>query len=270
MATRVERSGWLWPLLNLAGFVLTVVVNGLANALPLNGIRTGDVINRDPTPFLPANWAFSIWGLIYLWLGVFVVYGLLPAGRRNPRLQRISPLFVASCVANAVWLFLWHWELLPLSMVAMIALLGSLIGIYALLRRGNPATTFGERAALWWPFSIYLGWVSVATIANATVTLDRAGWTGAGLAPAVWVAILCAVALVLAVALGLRNNDGFYPAVFVWAFIALAVRQRDSVPIVAASVIVALAALTVVVIAATSRLNPSPELGGGPTRLAAQ
>lgn len=263
-------GSWRWPLLNLAGLVATVAVNGLANALPLNGIRTGDVINRDPVLFLPANWAFSIWGLIYLGLTVFAVYGLLPAGRHNPRLRRISPFFLASCVANCVWLFLWHWELLPLSMVAMLALLGALLGVYVLLRRGNPATTFGERLALWWPFSIYLGWVSVATIANATVTLARAGWTGWGLAPAAWVAVLCAVAVVLAVTVGLRSDDGFFAAVFVWAFVALAVRQRDSVPVVLAAGIVVVAAFTVMVIAATSRVRPDPDLAGSPARLAPQ
>jgi translocator protein len=256
-------GGWRWPLANLVALAGTVVVNGLANALPLNGQTTGDVINRDPVLFLPANWVFSIWGLIYLSLAVFVVYGLLPAGRRNPRLARISPLFVLSCLANGVWLFLWHWERLPLSMVAMLVLLGSLIGIYGRLRAGGSTPSRGERLALWWPFSLYLGWVSVATIANATVTLDRAGWDGWGIAPAVWAAIMIVVGGALAVALGLGLADPVYAAVFVWAFVGLAVRQQDTALVAGTAAIVAVAAAVVALIAALRRLRGGPALPAG-------
>jgi hypothetical protein len=243
------HSPWRWPILNLLALVATVIVNGLANALPLNGITTGDVINRDPTLFLPANWVFSIWGLIYLGLALFVVYGLLPAGRRNPRLQRISPYFVASCVANAIWLFLWHYNLLPVSMVAMVVLLGSLIAIYTLLRRGRAQPGRFERVALWWPFSIYLGWVSVATIANATVVLDRAGWGGWGLDPALWAAIMVVIGGALGAAIGIGKSDPLVPAVFVWAFVGLAVRQRDTPLVAAVAAIVAVALVIVVLFA---------------------
>lgn len=242
-------SGWRWPLLNLIGFLATVTVNGLANALPLNGRQTGDVINRDPTLFLPANWTFSIWGLIYLGLAVFVIYGLLPAGRANARLQRISPFFALTCVANCVWLFLWHWEQLPLSMAAMGVLLLGLIGIYAALRRGSPAPSRGERICLWWPFSVYLGWVSVATIANATVVLARAGWDGWGIDPAFWAAFMIAVGGALAVAIGLGRTDPLYAAVFVWAFVGIAVRQRDTTLVAATAGVIALAVAVVALIA---------------------
>ncbi|HEY8598714.1 MAG TPA: tryptophan-rich sensory protein [Thermomicrobiales bacterium] len=239
---------WRWPLLNLVALLVTIGVNGLANALPLNGITTGDVINRDPVLFLPANWVFSIWGLIYLSLIAFVLYGLLPAGRRNARFQRISPFFVLSCAANAIWLFLWHYNLLPISMIAMVVLLLSLIIIYSLLRR-ETAPSRAERAVMRWPFSIYLGWVSVATIANASVALDRAGWGGWGIGPVAWAAIMIVVGGVLGAVLGIRRADPLYPAVFVWAFVGLALRQRDT-PLIAVVAWLAVAALVAVALLA--------------------
>ena len=258
---------WRWPLLNLVALLVTVGVNGLANALPLNGITTGDVINRDPVFFLPANWVFSIWGLIYLGLLFFVGYGLLPAGRRNARLQRISPFFVLSCVANAVWLFLWHYNLLPISMIAMVVLLVSLIIIYGLLRRrGNPPSRV-ERVGMWWPFSIYLGWVSVATIANASVVLDRAGWGGWGIGPATWAAIMVVVGGLLATALGIGRADPLYPAVFVWAFVGLALRQHDTPLVAVVAWIVAVALVVVTLLALWRTVRPQFQPGGRFSRI---
>jgi hypothetical protein len=229
------RKGLGWPLINLAAYLATVFVNWLANALPLNGVSSGDVVNRDPVYFQPANWAFGIWGLIYVLLGAFVVYGLLPWGRRNDRLQRISPLFTLTCAANIVWLFLWHWELLPLSMVAMVVLLLALLGIYQLLRSGGREPSRAERLLLRLPFSVYLGWISVATIANAAVTLDRAGWDGWGLSPVTWAIIMVGVGALLAAAVGIGRADAAYAAVFAWAYFALALRQSGAPSLAAAA-----------------------------------
>ena len=258
---------WRWPLINLVALVITIGVNGLANALPLNGITTGDVINRDPVFFLPAGWVFSIWGLIYLSLLLFVGYGLLPAGRRNPRLQRISPFFVLSCAANAVWLFLWHYNLLPISMIAMVVLLLSLIIIYSLLRRHRPTPSRAERVVMWWPFSIYLGWVSVATIANASVVLDRAGWGGWGIGPATWAAIMIVVGGLLATALGIGRADPLYCAVFGWAFVGLALRQRETPLVAVVAWIVAVALVVVTLLALWRTMRPQFQPGGRFSRI---
>ena len=258
---------WRWPLLNLVALLVTIGVNGLANALPLNGITTGDVINRDPVLFLPANWVFSIWGLIYLSLIVFVVYGLLPAGRHNARFRRISSFFVLSCVANATWLFLCDFNLLPISMIAMVVLLLSLIIIYSLLRRETPPSRTG-RAIMWWPFSIYLGWVSVATIANASVVLDRAGWGGWGIGPVAWAAIMVVVGGVLGAVLGIWRADPLYPAVFVWAFVGLALRQRDTPFVAVIAWIVAVALVAVTLLAFWRGARPLFQPGGRFSRIA--
>jgi hypothetical protein len=187
--------------------------------------------------------------LIYLALVAFVVYSLLPAGRHNPRVQRLGPPFVITCVANCVWLFLWHWERFSLSTVAMATLLLALIACYAIAWERGGTTTVAERICLRFPFSLYLGWVSVATIANVTVTLDRAGWGGGGLAPEAWAALMVLVGGVLAALIGLTRADPVYPAVFVWAFVGLAIRQRETELIAATAVAVAIAAAVIALIA---------------------
>ncbi len=197
----------------------------------------------------------------------FVGYGLLPAGRRNAHLQRISPFFVLSCVANAVWLFLWHYNLLPISMIAMVILLLSLVISYSLLRRRGATPSRAERVVMWWPFSIYLGWVSVATIANASVVLDRAGWGGWGIGPATWAAIMIVVGGVLGAALGIGRADPLYPAAFIWAFVGLALRQRDTPLVVVSAWIVAVALVVVTLLALWRSARPQFQPGGRFSRI---
>src|SRR3990172_10942580 len=110
--------------------IATIVVNGLANALPINGQNTGEISDRFDVYFVPAGYVFSIWGLIYLGLIVFAFYQALPVQQDNPRLNRISSLFALSCLANISWLFLWHYEQFPLTLIAMFSLFALLIGIY--------------------------------------------------------------------------------------------------------------------------------------------
>ncbi|HEY0604132.1 MAG TPA: tryptophan-rich sensory protein, partial [Herpetosiphonaceae bacterium] len=107
----------------IAALAATIGVNGLANALPLNGQTTGDVANSFPTFFTPASYVFSIWGVIYLGLIGYAGLQALPSERANPRLQAIGGWFLLSCIANCLWLVLWHYEYFALTMLAMLTLL---------------------------------------------------------------------------------------------------------------------------------------------------
>ena len=175
---------------NVLAVVATIGINGLANALPLNGQTTGAISDRFRVYFVPAGYVFSIWGLIYLGLIAFAVFQALPSERSNRRLERGGYLFVLSCAANIVWLFLWHYEQFVLTMMAMVILLLSLIAIYLRLGIGRAQISKVERWLVDVPFSIYLGWVTVATIANATSVLDYVKWNGWGLAPTTWAVVM--------------------------------------------------------------------------------
>jgi hypothetical protein len=212
---------------NVAALVAAIAVNALANALPLNNLTTGEISDRFEVYFVPAGYVFAIWGLIYLALAAFVVYQALPAQRDNPRLARIGYLFAASCVANAAWLFLWHYERFGWTLVAMLALLALLIAIYLRLGIGREQVSPAEKWLVHVPFSIYLGWITVATIANVTSLLDYVGWGGWGISAAAWTMIVLAAASGIALLTALTRRDVAYLLVLVWALAGIAVKHSD-------------------------------------------
>jgi hypothetical protein len=214
--------------------IATLVVNGLANALPLNGQTTGEISDRFQVYFVPAGYVFSIWGLIYVGLILYAIYQALPTQRENPRLRATGYLFALSCLANIVWLFLWHYQLFLLTLVAMGALLLLLIAIYVRLGIGRTAVSPAERWLVQLPFSIYLGWISVATIANVTSVLDYVNWNGWGISPEVWTAIMLLVGVGLVLAMAFTRGDVAYGLVIIWAFIGIALKHSGT-PFVATS-----------------------------------
>lgn len=212
---------------NLVAAVGAIVFNGLASGLPLNGQTTGEISDRFQVYFVPAGYVFAIWGVIYIGWLAFAIYQLLPSQRENPRLRRIGYLFALSSAANAAWLFLWHYEYFAGTVAVMLILLLSLIAIYLRLGIGRARTTAVERWCVDIPFSVYLGWVSVATIANITATLDYLQWDGWGVAPEVWTLIMLAAGIALALAMSLTRRDMAYILVIIWAYVGIAVKHAD-------------------------------------------
>jgi benzodiazapine receptor len=215
-------------IVNIIVTIAVIVVNGLANALPLNGQNTGEISDRFDIYFVPAGYVFAIWGLIYLGLIAFTVYQALPSQRDNPRLRRIGTLYALSGVANIAWLFLWHYEQFVWTIVAMLALLLSLIAIYLRLGIGRTRVSPAETWLVRVPFSIYLGWVTVATIANATQLLDYVGWNGWGIAPQVWAVIMLLAATLITLAVSFSRGDVAYVLVIVWAVVGIALKHSDT------------------------------------------
>lgn len=208
---------------NISGVVGTLIINALSQILPFNGQTSAEIANRfNPNNyFLPANFTFSIWSVIYIGLIAFAVWQALPAQKENPRLRSVGYWFVASCVANCVWLFLFHWDQFALSTVAMVALIASLVVIYRKLRFGNPAVSMAEKICLRAPFSVYLGWITVALVANVTYVLLDAGWDGFGIAYSTWGVIMIVVAGLIAGAFAFINRDVIYAAVLLWSFFGI-------------------------------------------------
>lgn len=203
----------------------TIAMNFLANIIPLNGQNTGEISDRFKVFFVPAGYVFSIWGLIYVGLAAYAVFQALPAQKSEPSLRRIGWPFLVASAANIIWLFFWHYNLFPLSEVAMLTLLASLIIIYLRLEIGIKEVGAGMRWAVHIPFSVYLGWISVATIANTTDLLYYWNWGGWGISPQVWAVIMLAVAALLGLIMALRRRDVAFLAVLVWAFAGIAVKQ---------------------------------------------
>ena len=207
--------------------LLTITLNALANTLPFNGQGTGEISDRFSILFVPAGYVFSIWGLIYIGLIMFTVFQALNSQKENSLIEAITPAYWIANIANAVWLFLWHWEYFPMTLIAMLTILGSLIALYLQFGKTKSPLSSSEVWLVKVPFSIYLSWISVATIANFSQVLFFAGWNGFGLSPVIWTVIMLAVAALLGILMLLREKDYAYAAVLVWAFIGIASKQAN-------------------------------------------
>ena len=217
----------IYRLVTIVTTLLTITVNVLSNALPLNGQGTGEISDRFAIYFVPEGYVFSIWGIIYLGLIAFVIYQLLPGQKENRLIEKVSPAFWVANLANTAWIFLWHYEYFPLTLVAMLTLLASLLSVYVQISRHGELTS-GQKWFVKLPFSIYLGWISVATVANVTQVLFNADWSGWGVSPEVWTMIMLVVAAVLGVAMRWREKDWAYVLVLVWALVGIALKQSAS------------------------------------------
>jgi hypothetical protein len=215
----------------------TIIFNIAANALPLNGLNTGELSDRFQIFFVPA----------YLGLIAYAIYQLLPAQRENPRLRSIGYLFILSCLANIAWLFLWHYEVFEFTLIAMGVLLLSLIAIYLRLDIGRGKVSNAEKWAVHIPFSIYLGWITVATIANTTQLLYYLGWNGWGISAEIWAVIMLAAGVVISAIMSYTRVDIAYSLVLVWAYIGIARKHADT-PLVANSALVAAGLILVILI----------------------
>lgn len=216
----------------LVALIAMITVNVLSNALPFNGMTAGEISDSFDVYFVPAGYVFSIWSLIYLGLIAYAFFQLQPSQRENPGLRRTGWWFVLSSAANSIWLVFWHYGYFGLSVVAMLILLSSLIVIYLRLGVGKQTVSPAERWLVHLPLSVYLGWITVAMIANITTTFDYVNWDGFGIAPEVWAIIMLVVATVVAGLMAYYRQDIAYLLVLIWAFVGIGVEQADT-PLVA-------------------------------------
>lgn len=206
-------------LLMTIAFIAVIVMNTLANTLPLNGQTTGEVSNRLLVLFTPAGYVFSIWSIIYLLLAVWIIAFWVRLRKGQTPSYAMALTFTLSCVFNISWLLLWHYEFFATSIVAMLGYLITLIFLY--LQYGNSEKSFTERL----PISINMGWISVATIANISFVLTYYNWNGWGLSDQLWTVIMLTIATALALHIRFHHMDIPYALVFIWAFIGIAIKH---------------------------------------------
>jgi len=211
--------------------LVTITINALANILPLNGLETGVISDRFEIYFVPAGYVFSIWGLIYLALIAYTVFQALPAQSDNPVLKKIAPLYWLGSLANSVWIFLWHYEVFSLTLIAMVTILITLI----LISQKLVSAAGLEKWLVRLPFSIYLGWISVATIANVSQNLFLYNWNGWGIGGQVWAVIMLAVASLLGILKIWQEKDIPYVLVLIWAFVGITISQAGTALVVNAA-----------------------------------
>lgn len=210
-------------------YLAMIVVNALANTLPINGLTTGAVSGSYPNLFAPTALTFSIWGVIYLLLLVHVLFQIgLFRGNNDvdeASLNKTGILFSISSLLNTAWIFSWHYKIIPLSMLFIVGLLICLILIVTNLK--SHILTKQEKYMHLLPFSVYFGWITVATIANATTLLVSIGWNGFGIADSIWTIIMLLIGALIGVITALRFKDVAYPIVLIWAYLGILIKHTS-------------------------------------------
>lgn len=240
---------------NLAAFVFVIVINVLSNTLPINGQTMPEISAKYPSLFTPAGFTFSIWGLIYLALLVFVVWQALGAQRSDEEVAKISRYFQLSCLLNGIWLIVWHYDLLALSFLVMLGILTTLVLIYRSLRAERASLLRTRSLVLALPFSLYTGWITLATIANASTLQTGYGWDDVGLSAVQWTFLKLAVAGAIGASLVLRRRDPVFGAVVVWGAYGISVKQSANMSVAGAATTLSLLMALLVAIELASRLR---------------
>lgn len=216
-----------WKYAGLLTFLIMITMNALANILPINGITTGEVSDSFPNLFAPAGITFSIWGIIYLLLGLYVLYSLRVLGHasrmKEETVVRTMKLFVFTNLVNSIWIIFWHHLEMEVTLLLMVLLLLSL----AIIRRRIAKATLmrTERLFVQIPFSVYFGWITVATIANVTILLVSRGFTGFGIREDYWTVLIAAVGLLIGMLVTLKYMDLAYGLVFLWAYAGILLKH---------------------------------------------
>jgi hypothetical protein len=205
---------------NIISVVFALTLNFLAVLLPINNKTTAELSELYPNYFVPAGFTFSIWGIIYLLLIAFMFYQGFQYYKNNQAtnkiISNIGPWFFISGLANGSWILAWHYEFVSLSVVIMLVLLYSLLKIYTTVQSTRPHKLW-DNVFILTMSSVYLGWISVATIANVTALLVSKDWSGLGISEPMWASVMIIIAALLGILAILNRQDIPYALVIIWA-----------------------------------------------------
>ncbi|GAB5401025.1 MAG: hypothetical protein Aureis2KO_26100 [Aureisphaera sp.] len=247
---------------NGLAFGSTIFINYLSNTGVMNGETIGSISDGLNSLFTPAGYAFAIWGLIYLLLLGFAIYqgrSLFIRVENDDFVLKIGFWFLISCVANCCWVFTWMYGYTGLSIIAMFLLLVSLLKI--ILHNDMELWDAPLRTILflWWPFVIYAGWITVASIANVSAYLVKINWSGWGISPTLWTVFMIGIATSVNTILIWKRNLREFAAVGVWALFAIAVANWDAEQAVKTTALIAAVFLSVnIVIHAAKNYKTNP------------
>lgn len=211
-------------------YVAMVIVNFLANYLPINGVTSGQVSDFYPNLFAPAGITFSIWGLIYLLLGIYTVYQFNCFKKKGKKsldrlISKIGFYFIITSLANILWIFSWHYDLIVLSLLWIILILFFLIKIIDTIKKEELSGR--EKALVFIPFTIYFGWITVAVIANITVFLVSINWNGFGLSDIFWTIVVLIISAIIGLWRMFKDKSPFYGLVFIWAYLGIFIKNSN-------------------------------------------
>lgn len=244
-----------WLMLNWLGFAGVIAVNSLANILPINGYNTGEISAMYPNLFVPAGFTFGIWGIIYLALldfclaATFFLFSKKTPEHIVQSLHTILPYFFISSLLNMAWILAWHHLLIVVSLIIMICFLGVLLRLFVKLPPIAGKLTLAQQVILATPFSIYLAWICVATIANTTAVLVHFNLVPLGLAPWLWSCIMIGAAVGIAILLTLFYSRISVGLVVMWALYGVYMGQKNNNETIGKVALAGIIAVAIVVLA---------------------
>lgn len=226
-STHHSNSGLGLAIATLLAIAATLIINTLSNIFPPGGQNVGEIANTllKDVLILPANYAFAIWGLIYVGLVAYGLYQFRLSQRQDPVIRRVSVLLILACLAQVAWIYLFTLRQFWWSVLAMLAILLPLIGAYLHLRTGEERVSRDRKWLARIPFSVYLAWIAVATIVNVACALYSSGWTGWGLSAITWTVMMLVIGAIVAGLVVWQRRDRAFGLVFIWAYVAIALRQ---------------------------------------------
>jgi benzodiazapine receptor len=241
------RSDSTRQAVTVLAYIVTLALNAAATTIPLGGQATNVISDSFHVYVIPAGYVFAIWGLIYTLLGVFTVWQALPRNRADETARALGWLPALSGLLNSVWIILFQYRVFPLTVPLIVALLVTLIAIHFRLDRST-----NLRGARYWairaPWSVYLGWITVATIANIAQTLSYLGVDAGSAAPLI-AALVLLTGVAIAARFVVRFGDAAYGWVIVWAYVGVAVKE-SATPIVAGTALAGAALVAALVVMA--------------------
>ncbi|WAC42509.1 hypothetical protein [Pedobacter sp. SL55] len=215
-------------IVNGIALVSTIFINYLSNTGAFNGNTMKTVSDRYFNLFTPAGYAFSIWGLIYVGLLAFTIYtgkNLFNKQETHPALAKIGWWFLVSCLANSFWVLAWLYNYTLLSVVLMTVILVSLLRIVLNLNIRLTKQIKLDYIFIGLPFTMYVGWISVAIIANMAAFLTKIQWDGFGINATTWTVAMIVIAGLINIYMVAKRNMIAYGMVGIWALIAIADNQ---------------------------------------------
>jgi len=239
---------------NSIAVIATIIVNSLAVILPLNGKTTQELSDALPNLFVPAGITFSIWSIIYVFFIIFMLYQIFNLIKKDKSdmtyVEKIGGWFILSSLANIAWIFLWHYEYVTISLAAMLLLFISLLMIYLRLNIGLSKVQLKEKIAVHTTISIYLGWITVATIANVTAVLVKLDVGDLVLGQSNWTILVISVATLITALMLLRRKDIAYSLVIIWALLGIIIKRLGDDPIYGVQTNIAITATIAIIIVA--------------------
>lgn len=224
-----EKNKLNIKILTAALFLIMIIVNVLANVIPINGMTTGNISELYENLFAPAGLTFSIWGIIYFLLAGYTIYQLGFFKKEKNEVyervfEKIRVYFCILSLANGMWILSWHYNIIILSMILMIIILVNLILTIEILKKEE--LSLKEKIFLKLPFSVYYGWITIASIANAVVLIVSLGFWNIGMSE-IYTTFILAFGVLVGILIMLKNKDIAYGLVIIWAYAGILIKHTS-------------------------------------------